>query len=164
MKTRILVAQAHRTARANAVRLKALAAFLLEQAAAERPGFALTELSIALVDDAGIAPLNERFMRHRGPTDVISFLLAPPPGHAAPAGEIVINVQRAGDEAARRRLDTARELAWYLAHGIDHLAGGTDRSAAQRAAMHRREKQWLRRADAAGLLSALMAPPRKSRT
>ncbi len=156
MKTRILVAQTGRTARASAPRVKALAAFLLREAAGERPGFAPAELSIALVDDADIAPVNERFMRHRGPTDVISFLLAPPPGQAAPAAEIVANIQRAAEESARRRLDPSRELAWYLAHGINHLAGATDDTPAQRAAMHRREKRWLAKAAAAGLLSALL--------
>jgi probable rRNA maturation factor len=151
MKTHILIAQPRRVAAVNTVRLRALAAWLLARAAEERKGFALAELSIALVDDAGITPLNEQFMRHKGATDVISFQLAPPPGQNLPAGEIVINVQRALEEAKRRRGDASKELAWYLAHGIDHLAGATDKSAAQRAAMHKREKSWLR---AAGPLAA----------
>ncbi|HMP76800.1 MAG TPA: rRNA maturation RNase YbeY [Kiritimatiellia bacterium] len=146
MKTHILIAQPRRVAAVNTVRLRALAVWLLARAAEERTGFALAELSIALVDDAGIAPLNEQFMRHKGATDVISFRLEPPPGQTLAAGEIVINVQRALAEAKRRRIDASGELAWYLAHGIDHLAGATDKTAAQRAAMHKREKRWLRAA------------------
>lgn len=156
MKTRILIAQPRRIAPVNIVHLRALVAWLLEQAAKEKPGFALAELSVALVEDETIAPLNEQFMRHRGPTDVISFQLAPPPGQTSFAGEIVINVQRALEESTRRRGDPARELAWYLAHGIDHLAGATDRTAAQRAAMHKREKRWLNAAAKTGMLKALI--------
>lgn len=159
MKTHILVAQPRRVARVHTTRLRTLAAWILERAAEEQPAFSLAELSIALVDDDSIAPLNERFMRHKGATDVITFHLAPPPGQHLAAGEIVINAQRAMEEARRRRGDAGRELAWYLAHGINHLTGATDRTAAQRAAMHRRERRWLNAAARNGLLDGLVRPP-----
>jgi len=148
----------------NTARLRALAVWLLERAAQEKPGFLLAELSIALVNDDIIAPLNEQFMRHTGATDVISFLLVPPPGQERASGELVINLQRAREEATQRRGNPNRELAWYLAHGINHLTGATDRTPAQRAAMHKREKRWLNAADRAGLLADLLrATPEAAR-
>ncbi len=162
MKTKILIAQPRRIAAVRIPQLRALAAWLLDRAAEEHPGFHIAELSIALVNDEIIAPLNEQFMQHQGPTDVITFLLTPPPGQIVSAGEIVINLQRAIEEAKRRRGSAGRELAWYLAHGIDHLTGATDGTPAQRTAMHKREKRWLNRAARAGLLADLIktaAPP-----
>lgn len=156
MKARILVAQPQKIASVSAPHIRKLAAWFLERAAAEFPGFEISELSIALVNDAAIAPLNKQFMKHSGATDVITFTLAPPPGEARASGEIVINLQRAIEEAKRRRGRPERELAWYLAHGIDHLTGATDHTPARRAAMHKREKRWLNAAARAGLTQKIL--------
>lgn len=154
MNPRILVAHTTHCARIDASRVKILAAFFLD--CAESAKVRLESLSIAIVDDADIAPLNKRFMRHAGPTDVISFLLAPPPGADLESGEVIVNAEQALREARRRRGNPARELAWYLAHGIHHLAGADDRTPAQRSAMHRIEKRWLASAAKAGLIDRLM--------
>lgn len=156
MKPRILVAQPRKVAPVSTAKLRKLAAHLLELAAKEFPRLAISELSIALLDDEGIAPVNEQYVKHSGATDVITFALAPPPGSTVGAGEIIINLQRALEEARRRRGKPERELAWYLAHGIDHLTGATDRTAAQRATMHRREKRWLNAAAKAGLIDGIL--------
>ena len=37
-----------------------------------------SKVSLAFVDDATIAGLNQRFLEHEGPTDVITFPLAEP--------------------------------------------------------------------------------------
>ncbi|MCZ7590682.1 MAG: rRNA maturation RNase YbeY [Kiritimatiellae bacterium] len=156
MKTKIFVAQPQKIASVSTPNIKKLAAWLLDQAAVEFPGFQLSELSIALVNDDAIAPINEQFMKHSGTTDVITFTLAPPPGESHASGEIVINLQRAIEEAKRRRGKPEREFAWYLAHGIDHLTGATDHTPVQRAAMHRREKRWLNAAARAGLTQEIL--------
>ncbi len=141
MKTRILIATLTRVGRVSTPALRRCAAYFLSRAA-ER-GLRVEDLSIALTDDAGIAPLNRQFVGHEGPTDVISFLLATPPGHVAATGEVILNVEQALREARRRRLDPSRELAWYLAHGIHHLTGADDSTPAKRAAMHRVERDWV---------------------
>lgn len=151
---RILVCNQQKSGRVDTRRLKALAAWLLQRAEDLTPGFRLEELSIALVDDAGITPLNERFVRHAGPTDVISFHFAD-----VATGEIVLNVQRAVAEARRRRLDPSRELALYLAHGLQHLAGRDDATPRQRAAMGRVQADWLRRAGRGRLKQLVFGPP-----
>jgi rRNA maturation RNase YbeY len=103
------------------------------------------EVSIVVTDDAGISEINERFLKHRGPTDVITFTLPPIPGETKKRGEVYVNIERANAEAKRRRIEAAHELAFYIAHGFDHLCGFDDRTPAMRARMHRREREWLKK-------------------
>lgn len=155
MSTSIAVANQQNRARVSVPRLRRLAAWLMAQAAQRDPSLAGTALSMALVDDAGITPINERFVRHSGPTDVISFRYAPLPGAPAGAAELVINVERAIQEARRRGIPPGRELGLYLAHGCLHLTGEDDATPAQRARMQRIQNRWLRRAEQAGLLAGI---------
>jgi ssRNA-specific RNase YbeY (16S rRNA maturation enzyme) len=78
-----------------------------------------------------------------------------PPETEGVTGEVVLNVQRAAAEG-RRRQGASRELARYLAHGLQHLTGATDATAGERTRMHRRERAWLRAAEAQDLLDDLM--------
>lgn len=146
----IAIANAQRHARIAKPRLRKLAKWLLAESGQE------LALSIALVDDEGITPLNERFVHHRGPTDVISFSYAPLPGQRVRQAEIIINAQRAVEEAHRRGIEPDYEVALYLAHGILHLAGEDDAMPAQRARMARIQAGWLRKARKEQLLAGLI--------
>ncbi|MCX7825129.1 MAG: rRNA maturation RNase YbeY [Verrucomicrobiae bacterium] len=97
----------------------------------------LHNLSVALVDDATIAALNQRFLNRPGPTDVLSFNLAPG------LGELIVSAERAVIVARQLRRPPAAELALYLVHGLLHLAGFDDHTPAQRRAMRRAERQVL---------------------
>ena len=55
----------------------------------------------------------------------------------------MVNSERAAAEGRGRPGGTSRELALYLAHGLDHLAGRDDAAPAERRAMRRRENGWL---------------------
>jgi rRNA maturation RNase YbeY len=118
---------------------------------------AWNEITIVVTDDRGIAKLNERFLRHRGPTDVISFRLEAVPGEKAASGEIYVNAQRAVSLAGPD-WTASQELALYIAHGMDHLAGADDRTAAQRTRMLDRETGWVRKTGAKGLVAAGRQP------
>ncbi|MGD0592513.1 MAG: rRNA maturation RNase YbeY [Acidimicrobiales bacterium] len=66
---------------------------LAERLLSDRGLGADVELNVLFVDEAAITSLNERFLSHEGPTDVLSFpieddLVLPigPPGPVAPAG------------------------------------------------------------------------------
>ncbi len=109
------------------------------------------ELTVTLADHRGMIPLNAACFGRNRTTDVISQAYAPPPGSSGLQGEIVVNVERAGEEGLRRR-GFDHELALYLAHGIDHLAGATDHTPTLRARMLRRETAWLEKAIQSGLL------------
>lgn len=114
-----------------------------------------------LTDHDGILRVNRDFLGKAEPTDVISFLYGPLPGGAeACSGEVVVNVERAL-EVSGGGPRCARELALYIAHGLDHLSGASDRTRAQRARMRRRELGWLREAEKRGHLDHLVDAPRR---
>ena len=140
-----------RNVRANLTSLRRLAAWLTQTAGLETFG----SLEILLTDDAGIVATNRAVFGRDYVTDVISLAYPPlpgEPGEPGSAGELIINVEQAAREGARRAGGPARELALYVAHGCDHLAGADDATPRQRAAMRRRELRWLRAAARAGLL------------
>ncbi len=92
-----------------------------------------TELVIVLVDDKQIAEINQNFLNHQGPTDVISFDYSKEfdpksvfPGETYTVGELYISLETAN----RQRLDYNNslndELLLYIIHGILHLCGFDD--------------------------------------
>jgi rRNA maturation RNase YbeY len=92
----------------------------------EALGEGQAELSVALVDDASGAALNERWRGRPGATDVLSFSLREGP-HArhrgALLGDVVIAVGVAKRQAAERGHDLEAECRRLLVHGVLHLLG-----------------------------------------
>lgn len=138
----------------NPGKLKAVIKFFINKAAA---GNSWKELALVLTDDAGIRKIKRQFFDVDGATDVISFSLLPQPvdGKRRTA-EIVVNVERAGLEGGKRK-GFGHELALYLAHGCDHLAGYNDRTIKGRKKMRRRELCWLKEAAQQRLLPGLLS-------
>lgn len=101
-------------------------------------------LEVALVDDATIARLSRRYLRHRGPTDVITFA-AGPRSEDGVLGEVVISVDRARAQARRYGQSLRAEIALLLVHGILHLRGYDDRTPGAAAAMRARTRAILDR-------------------
>jgi probable rRNA maturation factor len=135
-------------------RLKAVARAAL---AAERVTAA--ELSVTVVDDRRIAAVHGEWLDDPTPTDVMTFDLGMP-GDPTLRGDIILSAETAAREA--RRLAPGRqgwtphlELAYYLVHGILHLTGYDDRTAADRRRMRLREREVMK---AAGL----PPPPRRA--
>ncbi len=113
---------------------------------ASAEGFTLGRLSIAVVGATAMATLHRRFLGHAGPTDVLTFDLETDRRRGYLEGEVVVCADVARQRAARRSssLQAARaELALYVVHGILHLAGYDDRTAAGFRRMHAREDQIL---------------------
>lgn len=81
------------------------------------------ELSLAFVDDATLANIHAEFMDDPSPTDVITFPAEPAMDSA---GEILISVDRAIEQAQRQATPLSHELSLYLVHGWLHLAGYAD--------------------------------------
>ena len=105
------------------------------------------------MDDAGMAEANGALLGHEGPTDVITVRYHAIPGQneSGDIGELYINVDRAVQAAhAAGRWAPGRELALYIAHGCDHLAGQDDATPKQQSRMRRRELRWLREAEKMG--------------
>jgi len=110
--------------------LRSLATALAGVAQRVAPQFPWRELTVILADDATIDPINRAVMGHAGATDVITQRYEAVPGEPPGlVGELVINVEQAWRvgarlAGARSTWSPAHELALYLAHGCDHLAGG----------------------------------------
>ena len=100
-------------------------------------------ISVAVVNDAAIGALNERFLHHRGPTDVISFVLQEEDGVLE--GEVVVSAETARRAAPRYGWSAEDELLLYVIHGALHLAGYDDAAPAQRKIMRSREETYLQR-------------------
>ncbi|PIQ96983.1 MAG: rRNA maturation RNase YbeY [Nitrospinae bacterium CG11_big_fil_rev_8_21_14_0_20_56_8] len=85
-----------------------------------------SEISILLVDDAGIRELNRRFRKLNKPTDVLSFPQyegAPPSPSTGPLGDIVVSIETADRQAREHGLSLIEEIVLLLIHGVLHLLG-----------------------------------------
>ncbi|HEX6306682.1 MAG TPA: rRNA maturation RNase YbeY [Longimicrobiales bacterium] len=79
------------------------------------------EISITLLDDTEIAALNDEFLSHSGPTDVISFPLF---GEGEdPVGDIYIGYDQAVRQASANGVAVSEELARLAVHGVLHVLG-----------------------------------------
>ncbi len=116
-------------------------------------------LTVFVTDDPGSLAVKTRCFGKTISTDVVAAAYAPVPGDE-PSGwtaDVVINAERAMKGARNSATwSPGRELALYLAHGVDHLCGGRDNTIRGRLAMRRRDLRWLRDADRVGLISPLL--------
>lgn len=102
------------------------------------PSQAVVEVTVA--DDALLAELNREYRRREGPTDVLAFPIGRDPVEPEQIwlwGEVYVSVDRAREQAERRRVAVDEELAALVAHGLLHLAGYDDDSDEARAEMER---------------------------
>jgi probable rRNA maturation factor len=89
-------------------------------------GYPDAQLSILIVDDPQIAELNETYLNHSGPTNVISFPMQEGPfTDITPdlLGDVVISADTAHREAAAADMPLAQRFDELLIHGILHLVG-----------------------------------------
>jgi probable rRNA maturation factor len=86
-------------------------------------GVRSAQLSIAFVDERAIAALNWRHLRHRGPTDVISFALPAAAPHAPVGGDVYIAPDVAREHARANGVGVRAEIARLVVHGTLHVLG-----------------------------------------
>lgn len=126
------------------------------------PGTIFSELTVLLVGEASMRAINRATFNEDETTDVISLRYSTVPGEEGGTAEIVINLDLAAREGRRRSIRAGRrsrspwgpaqELALYLAHGCDHLAGHDDGTPADRRRMRARELRWVHSLEAEGCL------------
>lgn len=95
-------------------------------------GVDAAEISVALVGDTEIAALNEQYLSHEGPTDVISFHLHDE--GEPPLGDVYVGVEQAARQAAGFGAAADEEVLRLAVHGTLHVLGyehpeGDDRAA-----------------------------------
>src|SRR5436190_17361535 len=108
----------------------------------EGEGVTDAEISLAFVDNPTIHRLNQRYLDHDEPTDVLSFPLSEPSAKKL-AGELVIGAEVAKAQAAERGHDVQTELALYVIHGLLHLCGYDDETSSGASRMRERARQYL---------------------
>jgi probable rRNA maturation factor len=126
-------------------------------------------IHLVLVDDEKIEELNEQYLDHTGPTDVISFDLLETEAEvflerafealeelseneAFPTGEVYVSLDRALEQAREYGVPVTDEVSRLALHGMLHLAGWDDSREQQRRKMSVREDEGLSRAKAEGKL------------
>jgi probable rRNA maturation factor len=106
-------------------------------------------INVAVVDDEHMAQLNELYLGHHGPTDVLTFDLRDSTDDPSTPvdrlelsnmpgieGEIVLSIDTATREAEARDHSVESEMALYAVHGTLHLLGHDDQSESDAASMH----------------------------
>jgi probable rRNA maturation factor len=101
------------------------------------------ELSITFVLDPEIARLNQEYIGHEGPTDVISFQLPDPADRVV--GDIYIGAEQAARQAAELGTDPREELLRLAIHGTLHILGHEhpEDDARDDSPMYRRQEELL---------------------
>ena len=86
------------------------------------------ELSILITDDKHIAELNSRFLKRKGPTNVLAFPIRednPNEPETSMLGDIVISLDAAMRDAIKTGESLSKITDRLLIHGLLHLLGYT---------------------------------------
>ena len=89
-------------------------------------GYPDAELSILILDNAGIQEINRDYLQRDRPTNVISFAMQEGEGAGLSPlvlGDVVISAERAASDAVDAGIPFEHELWFLLLHGILHLLG-----------------------------------------
>lgn len=113
------------------------------------------QVGLHLVGLRKITHLNERFLAHEGPTDIITFDYSAESEESVLAGELFICTDVAARQAEEFRSTWQSELARYVIHGVLHLLGDDDTSPDKRRKMKRKENRLLRKIEATFPLDSL---------
>jgi len=103
-------------------------------------------LNILIVDNKAIHEINNQFLEHDFPTDVITFpmnddsLLSE---QQSLEGEIVISAEMAKETAETVGWSEVNELSLYLIHALLHLCGYDDLNEQDQILMRKKEKEVL---------------------
>lgn len=124
-------------------------------------------LCLHLVPAPEMAQVNERYLQHIGPTDVITFNHDETTAATAPGsplrGEIFICVEVAVAQAKEFKTTPADELVRYVVHGLLHLCGYDDVPSIDRARMKVEEERALKLLRKEFVLSGLLTMPKVAR-
>ena len=101
------------------------------------------QISVAVVDDATITELHQRFLGKDEPTDVLSFVLEC--DEDSLEGEVVVSAETAQVTAKWYDWPAEHELLLYAIHGTLHMVGYDDATPEQRVAMRKAERAYLAR-------------------
>ena len=137
--TRLLaVSNRQRACRIDGVHLRRLVRFHLEEQLKLRH----YDLAVHLLSSRRMAEVNVTHLQHQGPTDVITFDYGEP-GTDGLHGELLVCPAVAIEQAREFGTTWESEILRYIVHGVLHLRGYDDQTAAERRRMKRAENRLL---------------------
>jgi probable rRNA maturation factor len=109
--------------------------------ALDREGAKLSgEITVCFITDKEIEKLNAKYLRHRFPTDVISFNISDDPKNLL--ADIAVSADTAVRNAKIYKTTPERELSLYVIHAVLHLLGYDDQTLKQIALMRKKESEY----------------------
>lgn len=105
-----------------------------------RRGKTVGNINYLFCDDEYLLDANKRYLNHDTYTDIITFDYVA--GNLV-SGDIMISVDRVGENAVKFGVPFDRELHRVVIHGVLHLLGQGDKSAEEAAEMRRQEEEAL---------------------
>jgi len=103
------------------------------------------EIGVSIIGEKAMTRMNEGYLRHKGSTDVITFDYTDASRPKLLAGEVFVCLDEALAQGLQFRVTWQNELIRYAVHGILHLSGFDDKTAAARKNMKREENRLIRR-------------------
>lgn len=106
------------------------------------------EISLTICDNRTIRALNKEWREIDAATDVLSFPLLTPQEEIVITGElllgdIIISLERAGEQAAEFNHSLEREILYLFTHGLLHLLGYEHEQPAEQQVMRLAEEKLL---------------------
>ena len=102
-------------------------------------GQQLDDISVVFMLDEELLELNRRHLNHDEYTDIITFDMRDRIPEDALKGELYISVERVKENARLNGHGMDEELDRVMVHGLLHMLGFKDKTAAERAAMRAEE-------------------------
>lgn len=106
-------------------------------------GCSHADVNVIFIDDERMTGMNAAYLKHRYPTDVLSFSLGESPARQL-EGEVYVNVDRVRQQAREYRVSIAEETRRLVTHGLLHLLGYNDATPRQKEKMSKTEDFYLR--------------------
>jgi probable rRNA maturation factor len=103
-------------------------------------GKSLKDISVVFTDDDYLLEVNKQYLNHDYYTDVITFDYSAFPDVS---GDIMISLDRVKDNAETLCVSFQEELNRVIYHGLLHLCGYKDKSAADEKLMRKKENYYL---------------------
>ena len=106
----------------------------------KRRGKSVGNINYLFCDDEYLLEVNQQYLQHDTYTDIITFDYV---AGGLVSGDIMISVERVGENAAKFGVPFGQELHRVIIHGVLHLLGQGDKSEAEACEMRRQEEEAL---------------------
>ena len=97
----------------------------------------LAQLNMVFCSDQALHAYNLQYLQHDTLTDVLSFDYSDTPGTLE--GDIYVSIERVKENALGLQQPWLQELHTVMVHGVLHLLGYDDHTAAEKARMRQKE-------------------------